>query len=484
MESRVRRLLPLVVGLTLAVLWFSVLMKIGLVDRLRGDASGYLRIATRINDWGEAFRYVGERSVGFPLTVFALKQLYSGVSADKTVLGIVNFASYVFFVFHVGASLGSYFLLRRFAASLGTRLHAAYAMVLLAYPGLVAHTTVLLADTYCADLALLGFAVALGLRDLQPWLRRLGAVFGGILIGFAVLCRPSYEPAVLAALVFGLGVAIASARRSRSWQPVQSAVLLTLGVAACIIPAESHCAARFGVRCLLAPQNHDAALLDSLRRGTSSVRVYWTGFVTPEESDPTCGGGCRTLRDETLAATWAVSCQPSRGAFFYGLPGCFLHRPDLGVLFLFKKTLALFDSYHFQDYAVDQTPRWARLWTRPFGALAYSGFALALGLLVACARDVRRAELAPFIAFSVLAGLVHSLTHIEPRYGYGAVPGALFALFWFLGTRSDKPRRDRYLRYGAAGLAILFLLQTSAWDRADEVMQRIEANLSESAPAE
>ncbi len=488
-KSRIVEAVTLAIGLLLAVGWFSFLLRIDLADRLRGDAFNYLSIAAGFGGWGDALSFVGERSVGFPLVVFAMMKSYGGVSADGSVLSVLDFMAVVMFTIHVVAVLGSYFLLRNFARNQGDGLeasprvwlHAGFGAVLLAYPGLVGHTTVLLADSFYADLVLLGFALSIGTRHVRPWLRGIASLAGGGLLGFAVLCRPVYEPAALAALALGLTVSLAGGlgRRGAShWQKVGYAAAFALGFAACVGPAEVHCASLFGNRCLTAPETHDAALLDSLQRGMSSPRVYWSGNVAPDETDTTCGVGCRTLRDETLAMTWAAVCRPSPQAFGYGLPGCFLRRPDLGGLFLFKKTLALFDSYQFQDYAVDRTPRWARLWSRPFGAMSYAGFVGALVLLAASARDSRRTELVAFLGFTVVLGLEHSITHIEGRYGYGVVPGALFALFWLLGTAWRRPQIVWTARLCAVFLSLLFLVQTAAWDRSDVVLQRIEAKLS------
>ena len=472
-------------GFVLGLAWFLLLVEFPMEYRVRGDALGYLRIAFGFPSLADALAYVGERSVGFPLTLYALKESYLLFFPTGTAAGLVNFITAVLFCIHVSSSLLFFFTARKYASSRGVDLHWALGAILLAYPGIVAHTTVPLTETFCADLVMAGFAAALWGSGASGWRTWVGGILGGCFLGFAVLCRPSFEPAAALAVVLWPLAALtlplpplagwAQTMRSRLVLPnFRAAIAFAVGFAACIVPAEWHCSERFGSRCLIEAQRYQREILSSVRIGTYSPRAYWSRHAGDGDG---CGSGCRALRDETLAATWAVSCQPTADAVGYGLPGCFVRRPDLGALFLGKKMLALFDSYHFQPYTVDMTPRWARLWSRPFGAAAYAGFMLAFVLLVLALRDRSWRELVPLLAFTLAFGLVHSLTHTEGRYGYGAVPGALLSLFWLLGSSGMQPGRRRVVYAAAILLAVAFLVQTSLWDRADIVLQRIESSL-------
>jgi hypothetical protein len=71
-----------------------------------------------------------------------------------------------------------------------------------------------------------------------------------------------------------------------------------------------------------------------------------------------------------------------------------------------------------------------------------------------------------------------SLGHIEGRYGYAVVPGALLALFTMVGSLEQRSARVR--RGGIALLALAalaFLAQTAHWDGQDKVLRRIERAL-------
>jgi hypothetical protein len=69
----------------------------------------------------------------------------------------------------------------------------------------------------------------------------------------------------------------------------------------------------------------------------------------------------------------------------------------------------------------------------------------------------------------------HALFHVEARYGLGAVP---FALAMLVATVQWALARPRAARIGVTGALILagivFITQTSRWDRADPVLARIE----------
>jgi hypothetical protein len=449
------------IGLAFAVAWFLQLSRFDAWQRLGGDAGDYVRSAAQFSGWRDAFAYVSERAVGFPLIVRLFLLLSPSVETAQGINAFLSIASLGLFTFHVLAVVGFVVATRRRYP----QVHWLIGVPLLAYPGLVAHTTVPLTDTLCADLVMIALA-------LLAWSRSLAASgAAGAVLAFAALCRPSYHPAVLASL---LGLTLFLGVAGRSWRACIQPGVVVAAYLLLLLPAALHCQSRFGTLCLIDPAMYAGSLEPSLVTGLDSPRQYWSGHTTPDEQNGTCGPGCWTLRDATLTATWATHCDIDAQRFGYGLPLCFATRPDLGLLFLAKKTLAVYDSYQYQPYTVDRTPAWARAWSRPFSAFAYAGFVSAIAsLLVFTWR--RTAELPLLLAFLLTATLTfsHSITHIEGRYGYGAVPGALLAAAWAWNATAYR----RQIRLVIVALVTIFVLQTAAWDRSDAVLQRIEAAL-------
>jgi hypothetical protein len=177
------------------------------------------------------------------------------------------------------------------------------------------------------------------------------------------------------------------------------------------------------------------------------------------------------LLTRVLGATCAARTLLGRD----GLLGCLVAQPLAYPAMLLEKSIGLFDTYQLQPYAVDVTPRWARIGSRPFGALAFAGLAAAAAWLVFLLWSAPASPLALVLIAPVAHVAWHALFHVEARYGLGAVPFALVMLVAALQWALARPRGARIGVTGALILAgVVFITQTSRWDRADAVLQRIE----------
>lgn len=132
-----------------------------------------------------------------------------------------------------------------------------------------------------------------------------------------------------------------------------------------------------------------------------------------------------------------------------------------------EKVDRAFRCAHLQPYAVDSTPGWFAPIQRGFQILAFCGFVSLVGLClgqVFLNKDGVGLSL-PWAGF--VAGLLflHSLMHVEGRYGFPAVPFSIMALVLaFSASRNAGPV---YFRAWAAVMAIsaaVFLWQVYSWD--------------------
>lgn len=508
--------LAIAAGVLVAVVWFQPLLALPRSMRLRGDAMEYLTIVRGFSGFGSALTFAGGRSAGFPFVLYALLRGFRALSPQLRPAQFLSFVAYALLAFHLlSVVLFSGVMRRVWRLRTGRELHWGLPLLLLAYPGMVAHTTVVLTDTFAADLCMLAFA-AFALATLPGASRLRGAGMGvaaGWTFGVACLCRPTFVPALAFALLLVCAAAVAIALRhggagfARGASGVLAASSCALACAGLLGLASVPCTARYGSVCLADPSIVPRLVPPSLRVGVDSVRAYWSGFARPAEQNADCGG-CVAVRDPLLSRTWARHCTIDASRFGFGVPECFVRRPDLAALFVVKKTIGLLDSYQLQDYAVDVTSRLARWWSRPFGALAFAGVLACLLRVLLRLRNRRRAPLpaaapaglesrpqiqpsaaaAPplaellIVALTLAQTVLLSLGHIEGRYGYAIVPGAVYALFALIGSLHGYEAWVRRSCSAALLLAgAIFLVQTAAWDSHDVVLARIEHSRARAA---
>jgi hypothetical protein len=182
-----------------------------------------------------------------------------------------------------------------------------------------------------------------------------------------------------------------------------------------------------------------------------------------------------TVPDPLLTRLLDATCPARTLLGRDGLLSCLVAQPLAYPAMLLEKSIGLFDTYQLQPYAVDVTPRWARIGSRPFGALAFAGLAAAGAWLVFLLWSAPASPLALVLLAPVAHVAWHALFHVEARYGLGAVPFALVMLVATLQWALARPRAARAGVTGGLILAgIVFITQTSRWDRADAALYRIE----------
>lgn len=474
-------LLAIAVALVAGLSWASFVASFPISQRLRGDAHEYFSLALSFPSLDAAIHYVGHRSVGFPLALYLLRRLLEALDIPVSLSDpstLLRAFTAGMFVLHCAATL----LFARAARDLGRSLKLdlpwAPFLLLLAHPGLVAHTTIFLTETLCADLFMLSLALlAIGARASSLALRVAAPAAAGVLFGAVALIRTSY--AIPTGFTLTAAALLASAAVLKGRRPARRILWMVLasavGFGCCVAPAASRCQAVFGESCLQDPSVSRGALYYTLSVGRSSPRQYWSRYsISPD--------WLVILRDPELTHTWERDCDIDVDAADFGLSTCFLEHPAEGANFLVKKSIALLDHSYIHPYAVDVTPRWVRLGSRPFGALAFMGLASAFGFLVVALRrraaviaSSAAAALCLFVGLSAALCGVHALFHIEPRYGLGAVPGLYLALALALAAlRRARPALRGVAYVALFWLGVVFLAQTARWDRLDPCLGKIE----------
>lgn len=448
------------VGLGGALVWFAYVSSVGLPNRVRGDAVAYLRIAAGAEGLSDVLTYAGPRTIGFPLFLWLVRVPFELVEplSDASLGAFIAAVSVILLVVHVAASLLFFGAMRRMLQSaLCVTLHPAALALVIAYPGLVAHTTVPLTDTFGADLLMIGVALWVTPPSARVVVRRMLA---GIVLGVLVVVRPSALPVVGIVMMAGI---VGAAWSARAELP---GALLAGSLCAVVVGWQaSTCSATFGRRCLVEPAAGRRALAESVAWGSVSARHYWSRHSEDDE-------GRVILRDPLLARLVGERCQPED---LGGILACVIANPAAVPVLMLKKGIGLFDAYHLQPYAVDVTPRWARWLGRGAGAIAFAGFAAVVGWLLLAPRLARPLPLLLVLVVPAAHVAWHALFHVEGRYGLPAVPFALVMLVATVQWAWRRPRVSRQVVLLAlvfAGAA--FLAQTSVWDASDRVLQRIE----------
>ena len=450
--------------------WFAYGLSIDPANRLRGDAMQYLRIALSFHSLGEAVGYTGTRTFGFPLFLYVMRGIVGlDPTSPASVQTFLAAVAIVLLVVHLAACTAFFVAVRTVVArELRVDLHPIALALLLAHPTLATHASVALTDTLGADLLMLGTALLVAADAGRGTRGRLAvAAAGGFALGGLVVVRPASLVVVVTVLGAAAVQVLVVARQRRA------IVAATAAACAIVVGWQAWtCGTARGRICLIDPAAADAALGESIAWGTTSARHYWSSHSSEPDARV-------VVADGFLARHLAAHCTAHALGGADGLLACLASRPWVVPAFVVKKAIGLFDAYQLQPYAVDVTPRWVRLATRPFGALAFAGFVCALGWLVRVA--LRRPPPFPgdLTVLVMLVPVVHvvwqSLFHVEPRYGFAAVPFAIVALVLTLRVaRTATPPAARLIVGGVALAATLFGWQTHRWDVDDRVLRRIE----------
>ena len=425
-------------------------------QRVSGDAVGYLAIASRFRTLGDAFAFAGQRTYGFPLFIHCA----FWARAALGVSGLVHWLSWlcgILFLIHLGACLWFYkfFLRGKFQkVGLPDGASAVAAAMLMAFPALVSHTTIPLTDTFSVDLLMIAAGLlSMAKGSLHP-LALPQSTLCGLLLGYAVMVRPSFWPAVAAFFACDFLGALRASNRQR----LISAVALA-GMLAVILPALETGRSAFGTPCLQSPEFVKSSSAGCMQAGLSAVRVFWSAKKGSDQ-EPLPG-----VRDPYLAKKFKdTKSIESLG----GLLAYLSTSPLASLLYFGKKLIALFDEPYLQPYAVDQTPNWFTLAQRVFEVAAFCGFSAMLFWIVAGPLLKLEWELLPlpWIGLVMVLLLTHSIMHIEGRFGFAVIPFSIAALFLGYGQARKAGGRVFIAWSGTMILAaIVFVWQVLAWDR-------------------
>jgi hypothetical protein len=468
--------------------YFAFLKAFPAGDRLRGDAAGYLELAGGSAALQRILEFDSVQGIGLPLLLSAFRN-YLRPLAQARGHAWFEWVPYYFFLFHVGCLAAFWWAVTRWTTRHELpRPHPLLLLVLLGHPGLIAGTTLLLTDTLTVDTIVIGVASWLCLCATERATARRFAAFGalsGAAWAAAVLLRPTTLLPVVAG-VLGAVTAWAfklelppwkrrTASRLRPIHAVPVALLLVL-VALPLVFASRQCERRHGEACLVDPvlvRKHSAW---EAAVGPWNVRTYWSKATSP--SLPVL------VADPWLHEHVSSACSPVRLLGEQSVASCFLRKPQLLPVLVFKKTIAVVDQQHYQSYTVERTPPGARLYFRSFSLLVWLGATIGLVSLLALFRMRRRrralAEGASLLVIpaSMLAG--HCLVHVESRYVLVLVPFSYLLLGCLLTVVIEKWKngeRTFCLRVAAASLlaAMVFAWQVWRWDELDETQQRIDA---------
>jgi hypothetical protein len=444
-------------GAALALGLFLFACELPKEDRVNGDIIGYLAITARFGSLGDAFAYVGNRTYGYPLFVYLGFLSRSWLGLANTIPWLTWVCSLLLAI-HLGAALAFYrfFLRDKFLkAGLPRGLAAFSAALVMCYPGLVAHTATPLTDTLSTDLLMVAAALYCASRQRKGPIAFAQASLCGLVLGYAIMVRPSFWPAVLA--FYGASLIEAAFPRANRSQLLASLLSMVIGTLALILPALEAGSTAYNKPCLQNPKFVEACSATCIQLGLYSVRVFWSVKVNSKESLP-------GVRDPFL---WATFGKDSGITTPRRLLGCLCSKPAAIPLYFAKKTMALFDAPFLHPYAIDKNPAWFPSIQRLFELGAFCGFIGALFWAAGWFFYKERIEFVewPWLALISVLLLTHLIMHIEGRYGFPLIPFSIASLFLsYAQMRKAGPRLVLAWTLLLLGAAAVFFWQVRAWD--------------------
>lgn len=428
------------------------------------DAVSYAEIGNSFRSVSEALSYSGFRTFGFPFFLFLIKSLVGlfGIEGAESVhnaqtisLLLVHFASTVLF----------YRTVRTLAGMHGVRLHPIALVLAIAHPGLVAHTSILLTDTFATDLLMLASALILGNTSASSRGLALRGSLAGLILGWALATRPFFIAALGCGVLISFGIAI----WSRGLKKFSYFLLpMIAGMALLLTPSMITCQNAHGRICMQNPNFSAPAAANSLQMGLLYFRTYWSVRTRWPESQIVIPA------DASMSVHWETACSIGSVTGPRQWLSCVFSKPLYLPVYIGKKLIAVFDSFSLHPYASDVTTASVRRYSRFFGALSFVGFFYAIWLL-GMAVSRRKLWEALILLFPILSLIFQIPMHVEGRYSFPAVPLSLMCLFWVLPMAYRKGRRE-FTAAVLAGLIIggTFLIQTHLWDLDDLTLQQIE----------
>ena len=461
--------LVIVFASTIASMLFLFGLTFPLNIRVSGDALGYLKIADSFSGFGMALTYAGDRTVGFPIFEYSIRQILSEFSSTVFLLQWINTIGVAMLATHLLAT----WLFCFWADSVGhiksaTTRHLLF-IYLATYPALIGHITSPLTDTFSIDIILLALvSLNYALQAIRPHTLLAFSLFASVCFGFAVLVRPASVIGVSVALLVCLFISWLGTSQSR----IALGIALT-GYLIMLAPSLMNCNEKYGRFCLQAPQTFNAVL--SAQEGLRGARLMWS----QQNGAP---GTLPMVIDDTMFNHYYQECRIEK-IFGWGdssFTGCLLARPLTLSAFVAKKWLGLFDHFRFTPYVENLTPAWLRNLSRMYGALSWIGLALCFAALVKLRDGEMRFNLKQrlpsnlatiwLISYSAVMLAQHTVLHTEERYGFPLIPLCALVLF----EHCERSIAE-YRSGGWSGVApqylfcllvlVLFIVQITAWDK-------------------
>lgn len=453
-KNDVHCIIILVAAILIAIKLYLYALSFPMEQRIRGDAYQYLSIANSFKSLSDAIFYVGDRTYGFPLFLYVIKKIFSPTNVNEWSLH----TSYVQFIFHILTVL--YFLqffikkiLRKFCDS--NILPSLVAAIIIVYPPLVTYTSISLTDTFCADLimwvAILYYAFS---DDKKTPYLILIALLCGLILGYAIMVRPSFWPPSLMFLVGGIFELFL--QKNRKKVILLKIASIALGISMLLAPTVRHIWQNNHTIGIVNPTIFKNATQNTLQDGLAGVRIFWSGQhpsskLTPGIYDPMLKQKFYNQCKIHSFSEWAI---------------CLSKDPLFIPVYFAKKILSLFDVPHLQSYTVDTTPHWFSPFARIFGMLSFCGV-VSLIILIAHqkALNMLNSTIWPIIFFISTLILLHAMGHVEGRYAFASVPFLILFLFLGLLQLNHMTKIWQFFWiYAVTTAGLAFLYQTYQWD--------------------
>jgi hypothetical protein len=441
-----------------------------LKGRLCCDSLEYITLTNKLTSWTQAFsdysamtgHYV-HRTMGYPVFLYLHKQW---VALLDIPMDWVDLSLFTNLALHFASSV----FLFRSLKYIGMKIHPIALFLLLVHPGLTSHAALALTDSLAASLFMLivgCLARTVGRTDKGA----LGyAAAAGLLAGFAVLVRPSLSTAVMGFFAFWavwLAVRVLRQKLSpkRRWSVIVPLATVPLVFIASygvgLQPQYSLCEKAFGTRCFLKPGYIDEQMMNTLEMGVVSAR--WYSLVGSRIN----ANGLIKVPDDLMVENYASVCIFKTETVKKDLIHCYWSNIGTMPFYIGKKLVGLFDNFHLNTYSTYVTSPTVLFVNRAFGVAAFVGFMICLFLF---GKNVVKFEdpIVLLLGLPVFYVVLSTIPHVESRYGFPAVPFAIFAIV-ALTERILKqgPRRSKWQLAAAAAAALAFLIQVHEWDLKD-----------------
>lgn len=454
------------IGIWIAIGLFYYGINVPFIYRVRGDAAEYLNIANQFTSFGDAFHYVGARTLGLPLFDFLF--LYLDTNSD--IVSKVNHICLALFIIHeLTVFLVCFSCVRcRLFTSSSVYFYVLF-FLLATYPAMVMHTTTPLTDVLGMDLLLIGFSLFAWVAAFEmPWAGVvLSGVIGGAILSYAILVRPAYWIGVVGFLMIYLlmtGVNRWLARHANSRQLVILSLVISLTIVAIVFPVMDNCKARYQTLCIQNPYTFNS--IESVKAGLTSARTVWNHSPTP------------FYPDDFLVKHFQNRC-PVTSVIGHlnrdnsNLLSCLFYSPGLAGVYFIKKLTGLFDTFRMTPYTETVTPEWYCWLSRAFSSVALVGFWILLweGLKGGYQLIVHRRPISSLMTaawfFCMIQVSVQSILHVEERYALPWIPFCIIAFVLKIQEIQDTtyPAKLRWLWVSFIILIILgYFIQVLVWD--------------------